>query len=50
MRWGQIFYVSLQFKLIDIKMAYYPPYIGKSCDLEYHGIRDLYLINNVVAA
>jgi len=26
------------------KLYYFIPYIGKDCDLDYYGIRDLYLI------
>lgn len=43
---AKIYYTGKRFPNIIAlnKLYYFIPYIGKSCDLDYHGIRDLYLI------
>ncbi len=43
---AKIYYTGKSFPNIIAlnKLYYFIPYIGKSCDLDYHGIRDLYLI------
>lgn len=43
---AKIYYTGKRFPNVIAlnKLYYFIPYIGKQCDLDYHGIRDLYLI------